>query len=322
MAKRGSTAPQGRRIYLKGIGSQHALRLGAFTFKSAPQRRKKTLTKYQLYATSTLSVAASLTRELTAWERETCKEIAGNSGFTWKDQFYAMLFGTGIEFTDAQGTLWIGRRILAAEIQQLLDSISSNPGSILVRTPTAWAALFPGTKDYVLTMADIAGVTLPDWRPASGGSGGAASAFIGSTNNDSHTGASLSTGTMVGPAVVLPAGYVCKGCAIQVQTANATTHLTPALYKITSASQATLEASGPQVTGAPFGINELDFTTPFTVPATDLYIPMVMNIGSTLQVATSTFVRNAFATSLSALPSPLTLATSSSTNTPVWAVPT
>lgn len=166
----GPTAPAGRRIYLKGIGGQAAGPFSLPQWRSPPRSVRKTPTFAQLCSQNTLKVAAAFLHEITAFEYDQCKEIAGASGYTWKDQFYAMLYGTGVEFTDVNGVKWQGRRILAAEIQQLLDSISSAEGGILVRTPTGWASLLPSTPGYVLTLP-TGGTGIPEWLAPSGGSG-------------------------------------------------------------------------------------------------------------------------------------------------------
>lgn len=171
MSKRASTAPQGRRIYLKGLGTQSQKRVGAFIWTSPVLNRRKAPTIFQTYAQQTLRVAARFVTLAFPWEYQTAKDLAGRSGYTWKDQLIANFFGNSLEFTDTNGVLWQSRRIMAAEIQQLLDSISSTPGSILVRTDGGWAALYPGTAEYVLTMRGDTG--LPDWIAPSGGSGGA-----------------------------------------------------------------------------------------------------------------------------------------------------
>lgn len=161
MGARGSTPPAGRRIYSPGIGGTSQPRLGAAIYRSPLLNYKKTPSQRQIYAQKTMAVAAAMMRGMYAWEREVSKEIAGASGYTWKDQFYAMLFGTGVEFTDVNGVHWFSRRELALNIQQLLDSISSAPGSILVRTPGGWATLLPGNAGQVLAMNSTSG--LPDW---------------------------------------------------------------------------------------------------------------------------------------------------------------
>lgn len=74
--------------------------------------------------------------------------------------------GAGIEITP-DGHL-LSSPTIAANIQTLLDLISSTRGSVLYRGDTAWAALGPGTAGQFLK-TNGAGAD-PEW--ASGGSGG------------------------------------------------------------------------------------------------------------------------------------------------------
>lgn len=162
--------PGARRTYSWGAGGIYEPTLGAAVYRSPLLKFRRTPTQAQYYAQKTLAVAAAFTRMITSWELVTSKEIAGQSGFTWRDQFYAGMFGTGVEFSDVNGVQWYSRRELAMNIQQLLDSISSNPGSILVRTASGWAALYPGSAGKVMTVNPSTG--LPDWLTAASGGGG------------------------------------------------------------------------------------------------------------------------------------------------------
>ena len=162
MAQRGSIAPQGRRIYLKGIGLQHRLKSGAFAWKSPQPKRHKKQTDRQRYATGTMAAMAWFQKLATPWELQSAKDVAKGSGFTWKDQLLAQFCGTDAECMTKDGILWKGRRVLAKEVQPLLDSISSTPGSILVRTDAGWAALYPGIAGEVLTMNGTS--FIPNWE--------------------------------------------------------------------------------------------------------------------------------------------------------------
>lgn len=163
----GPTAPAGRRIFNLGFGGKAAGPFNLPVWRSPVTNRTKAPTQAQLYSQRTLMVAAAFLHEITAFEYDQCKALAGASGYTWKDQFYAMLYGTGVEFVDKNGVHWYGRRILNANIQQLLDSISEAEGGMLVRTPTGWASLLPGTPGKVLTI-DLT-TSLPNWLDPAGG---------------------------------------------------------------------------------------------------------------------------------------------------------
>ena len=58
-------------------------------------------------------------------------EITKHKSWTWKDLVISWMYGRGIEIVFEDGTVWKGARVLADEIQQLLDSITTTPGAIL-----------------------------------------------------------------------------------------------------------------------------------------------------------------------------------------------
>jgi len=216
MANKGATPPAGRRIYSPGIGGTSTPRLGAAVYRSPLLNYRKTPTQRQIYAQKTLAVAAAMMRQMYPWEREVSKEIAGASGYTWKDQFYAMLFGTGLEFTDINGVQYYSRRELALNIQNLLDSISSAAGAILVRTPGGWASLLPGDAGKVLTMNSTTG--LPDWvEPEAAPAGSDVYAFP-QFNSPSIQGASAAT---MGQVIVSLTAFTIKSVVAIVKPGSA-----------------------------------------------------------------------------------------------------
>ena len=83
--------------------------------------------------------------------------------------------GTGINLTPS-GNIAAGVTI-SAEIQDLLDQISTAHGSVLFRGAADWQALAPGTAgDFLQTAGPGAD---PLWAPGGGGGGGGGSTLIG-----------------------------------------------------------------------------------------------------------------------------------------------
>lgn len=88
-----------------------------------------------------------------------------------------IIAGTGLT---GGGLIGGGDVTLNADIQALLDSISDVHGSVLFRGAADWAALGPGTVDYVLATKG-AGAD-PEWvEQTGGGGGGGAWELIGSS---------------------------------------------------------------------------------------------------------------------------------------------
>jgi hypothetical protein len=170
MRQRGPAAPTGRRIYMKGAGRQAMLRLGDFRFTSPILNRRRAASLRQFYARATMAVAAWFTRTISADELDAAKEIAGAGGWTWKDVYISHLYGTLFEVHTIDGEFYQGRRILSGQIQALLDSLSSEEGAMLVRTPLGWACLLRGNAGEVMTMDEP--TMLPQWKLPAAQSGG------------------------------------------------------------------------------------------------------------------------------------------------------
>jgi hypothetical protein len=103
---------------------------------------------------------------------EAAQEWARNSPYLARDVLMAASMGTLAEITMSDGTTYVSLRVTNRTVQQLLDSIGSQPGTMLVRTVDEWQALIPGTAGQVLTLRADSG--LPDWADPTGGGGGGA----------------------------------------------------------------------------------------------------------------------------------------------------
>lgn len=128
-------------------------------------------------------------------------EWAKNSPYLARDILMASAMGTFIEGTMANGKTKVSLVATNATVQQLLDSIGFEPGTMLVRTNAEWQALLIGEPDQVLTIDPV--TMLPDWADASGGGGGGAGheatflpAYSGTTAE-----AHASAGNVISPSV-------------------------------------------------------------------------------------------------------------------------
>lgn len=94
---------------------------------------------------------------------------------------------------DGGGTLQNSPITLSADVQEILDQISTTHGAVIFRGSTTWQALAPGTVDYVLATKGASAD--PQWVAQSGGGGsGLAGAMSARTTNQSIT---LNTDTRV-----------------------------------------------------------------------------------------------------------------------------
>lgn len=283
MAQKAGIPPTSRRIFMRGLGSQAGKQLGSFVYKSPALRRTKTPTQGQIYAQQTLAVAARFVSLAQAWEYQTAKDLAGSSGYTWKDQLIAGFFGTALEFTDTDGVLWQGRRILAAEIQTLLDSITAVEGSILVRTPTGWAALYIGSPNYILTVDPA--TNLPNWIKSDAVPALDSGKFIGLPQFKPNTSTGFNANFIGARLMKLQAGQIIKNLGLWVHVANAASKILPVIYSDVAGVMTTLLAQGAQVTGAVQGENL--FAIDYTVTADQWVWAGLQVQASTIQLGTS-----------------------------------
>lgn len=101
------------------------------------------------------------------------KEMAAGTGYTWKDQLQAAYWGRAISGVDEDGNIVAPASVYMTTINDLLNTISDEPGAILTRGPTEWVMIPPGAANLVMTWDPD--TNLPAWLPAqvSGGAGAA-----------------------------------------------------------------------------------------------------------------------------------------------------
>jgi hypothetical protein len=118
-------------------------------------------------------------------------EFTQGTGLLPRDVLMAAAFGTLITGYLKDGRVLYGARVMADEIQPLLDGITSIPGSMLFRGPTGWIGVPPGNPGDVLTYQGSA--QPPAWTDPTFGTftGAATSSAIASATDTS--------------------GYACKG---------------------------------------------------------------------------------------------------------------
>lgn len=124
----------------------------------------------QLKAISDFTKATQNLKSMPSNLIEMAMEMTAHATWTWKDWLMSIQYGRGLEVHFEDGTVWKGARVLADEIQQLLDTISTTPGAILMRGPTEWGVLIPSDAQDVITSNGPS--ALPDYLPPTGGGGG------------------------------------------------------------------------------------------------------------------------------------------------------
>jgi hypothetical protein len=102
-------------------------------------------------------------------DRVAAGDYVAGKPFLPQDALVAATMGTLYSTITVNGVQQRSARIMSTQIQSMLDSIASIPGSMLVRTATDWEVILPGANGDVLTFDTTSGV--PDWAPGSGGGG-------------------------------------------------------------------------------------------------------------------------------------------------------
>lgn len=106
--------------------------------------------------------AVKLMKTATPQEYEQAIEDCANTGFLPRDLLMKAIYGLLVEAITTDGVLWQGARLVPDNIQNLLDSITDQQGSILVRFSASWQGLDPGSANEVLTINAITG--MPEWQ--------------------------------------------------------------------------------------------------------------------------------------------------------------
>lgn len=150
-------------------------RYGTFHARSWPRKRATISAKTQKQ-NETFKTVMALVRRAAGADRVAAGEYVKNMPFLPQDALVSAAYGTLFETVRIGGKLHMSARIAQEQVELLLDSISSIPGSILYRAADEWVALLPGSDNQVLTINAATGV--PDWEDAQGGGGGSGAGLL------------------------------------------------------------------------------------------------------------------------------------------------
>lgn len=176
---------------------------------------------------------------------EAADQWAEHSPYLARDILMACAMGTFVQGTMADGRTKVSLTQTNANIQQLLDSLGLQPGSLIARLPEAWTTLLPGNAGDVLTINGASG--LPDWAPPSGGGSGGGNSFAWPQAIVGFTASSFATAaTMFTPLYDIK----LASCAVGMTTVAGATYkfavyALDATYKITAPIGATAPIASP-----------------------------------------------------------------------------
>lgn len=104
------------------------------------------------------------------WEQLDALNLSVGTPYLPRDILTKSAYGTLTYLKFKDGTMMFPAKVMSQEIQAQLNTISTTPGAMLVRTAAEWVALDPGPADTVLTAHGAA--ALPTWSAPAGGAGG------------------------------------------------------------------------------------------------------------------------------------------------------
>lgn len=160
-----------RKVYLKGrLSLYYNSKLQTWIARSAPSGNGGPTPK-RVRTQQALILANKSVAQASAADHAAAIEYSAGLPFNPKDLLMMGVMGTLVTFTTRSGQTYVSERLSQTSIEQLLDSITSTPGALLVRSADMWVYLPPGAGDQSLQIDPDTGY--PYWNDQAGGSGGA-----------------------------------------------------------------------------------------------------------------------------------------------------
>jgi hypothetical protein len=232
-----------------------------------PRKRGPATTPAAIDNQDTFAQVVAWAKNPMAGEVEAAQIGTKASGYLIRDVIESACYGMVVTAYCKDGTVIRGRRMANADIQALLDTISSTVGSILVRGSSGWTGLDAGDITYVLTSFG-AGVA-PGWAPASGGGGGGGALYcVGAPTN-------VSTGQGTGDIRYFPILCTKTGTVSEISiglSSAMTGDLLIGIYSDTGTGEPnTLVAQTAELSGLESGITFVPLAVPLDVTAANTY---------------------------------------------------
>jgi len=164
MAKISNIPPMGRSTRRPGLLVMTKTRGGVPVSKSWPKKRGKKASEEQLANQERFALAQRAANEAHPWQYMEAANMSHGTIWNRREMLVKAANGTLYEIKLANGEFYGNCFILAREIQPLLDTVTDEPGSILVRGPDGWVGLAPGADGYFLA-SNGAGFA-PSWEAA------------------------------------------------------------------------------------------------------------------------------------------------------------
>ena len=175
--------------------------------------------------TPTAAINQAMFRQVVQWaknplssEIDAAQEGTKDTGYLLRDVIESSSYGLVTIGVDVDGNVYMGFRLANQQIQVLLDSISIDVGTLLVRTAVGWVALDAGPNGDVLTALGPGAV--PQWAPVPSGPAPPATVYMALSENNAP-GVNAAAVAFCGTAFLLSHQITLNAIwALQNQTAS------------------------------------------------------------------------------------------------------
>lgn len=266
-----------------------------------PRKRGRAKEGYDLYRQLEFGLVARNTAYCDATTRQTAEGIAQGSDQVWRDILQMAMMGTLITITGGDGAVSIPERKLDPNAQLILDQVTDEPGSILVRLTDGWFGLAGPSMPSFLYSKD----NVPQWVQTIPSEQPPGAPMIAGLL-DLTSGSNINVNSVGGVALWLPAGTIVNRLHAYCVTAQATTTNQPAVYSRAGNAPSALQASGAIITGVTQGVMTWPLSAPFVVATADMYFLAIQTKVAAWSQATNSFAIWGWAgTAGASLPNPM-----------------
>jgi hypothetical protein len=200
-------------------------------------------TQKQIAARAEFALVSALVKRKTARDYQAALDMTTGTAITWKDALSMACYGTLLSADGTNGRQYRSYRIVAEDVQTLLDSLTNIPGAIIVRTVDGWRGLAPGIDLQILTFNGLTG--LPDWAsvtPSASFDAWAVDSIIQTpaasdftlVQNAGGTAALTDLGSGRGTHLAVPSTGISSMAMMQVAVPSQTSFLAEAMLMVTT----------------------------------------------------------------------------------------
>ena len=168
---KGGTPGQGFRAALKGRYIKTQKANGLTVVSTWPKKRGLPTSSAQALAQQTFASQIAMLKYADGEDVAAAYEHSPGTAYMPRDILMAAMTGNLLITRLSNGTIIAPWRLMSSSIQAMLDSISTDQGTIIYRSNIGWVALDPGTAGNVLTTYGT-GID-PAWAPVTAPSGAA-----------------------------------------------------------------------------------------------------------------------------------------------------